>query len=175
MPSFDYNSQIALRQAFAVQYIFPLWRIVVRDTNLHNKDCCEMHSGICSQMTSSCKCPILTRPFLLCKSETSGGPMDNQIKLCRQNGRLRQSAFVWVWKPKLLLRPAFVCQVDCPVARQNFLLLSTAHVCAAGLLGSINEFMNWWILKFREIFVLAKIEVTAVEFPASCRAVVLGT
>ena len=31
---------------------------LVRDTNLHNKDCSEMHSGSCSQMTSSCKCPI---------------------------------------------------------------------------------------------------------------------
>ena len=30
----------------------------MRDTNLHNKDCSEMHSGSCSQMTSSCKCPI---------------------------------------------------------------------------------------------------------------------
>ena len=31
---------------------------LMRDTNLHNKDCSEMHSGSCSQMTSSCKCPI---------------------------------------------------------------------------------------------------------------------
>ena len=31
---------------------------LVRDTNLHNKDCSEMHSGSCSQMTSSCKCAI---------------------------------------------------------------------------------------------------------------------
>ena len=30
---------------------------LVRDTNLHNKDCSEMHSGSCSQMTSSWICP----------------------------------------------------------------------------------------------------------------------
>ena len=29
---------------------------LLRDTNLHNEDCSEMHSGSCSQMTSSCKC-----------------------------------------------------------------------------------------------------------------------
>ena len=31
---------------------------LVRDTNLHYKDCSEMHSGSCSQMMPSCKCPI---------------------------------------------------------------------------------------------------------------------
>ena len=31
---------------------------LVRDTNLHYKDCSEMHSGSCNQMTSSCKCTI---------------------------------------------------------------------------------------------------------------------
>ena len=30
----------------------------MRDTNLHYKDCSEMHSGSCSQMMSSCKCSI---------------------------------------------------------------------------------------------------------------------
>ena len=30
----------------------------MRDTNLHYKDCNEMHSGSCSQMASSCRCPI---------------------------------------------------------------------------------------------------------------------
>ena len=30
----------------------------MRDTNLRYKDCSEMHSGGCSQMTSSCKCPV---------------------------------------------------------------------------------------------------------------------
>ena len=30
----------------------------MRDTNLHNKDFSEMHSGSCNQMTSSCKCAI---------------------------------------------------------------------------------------------------------------------
>ena len=47
----------------------------MRDTNLHNKDCSEMHSGSCSQMTSSCKWPISCIPsttvichfFLQCK------------------------------------------------------------------------------------------------------------
>ena len=29
---------------------------LVRDTNLHYKDCSEVHSGSCSQMTSSCIC-----------------------------------------------------------------------------------------------------------------------
>ena len=32
---------------------------LVRDTNLHYKDCSEMHSGSCSQMTSSCRCHVL--------------------------------------------------------------------------------------------------------------------
>ena len=31
---------------------------LVCDTNLHYKDCSELHSGSCSQMTSSWKCPI---------------------------------------------------------------------------------------------------------------------
>ena len=35
---------------------------LVRDTNLHYKDYSEMHSGSCSQMTSSCQCPLV----LLC-------------------------------------------------------------------------------------------------------------
>ena len=39
-----------------LQYFFFCEESLVRDTNLYNKDCNEMHSG--SQMTSSCKCSI---------------------------------------------------------------------------------------------------------------------
>ena len=57
MTSFDYNYQNALRQT-NVSVFFFYEESLVRDTNLHNKDCSEMHSGSCSQMTSSCKYPI---------------------------------------------------------------------------------------------------------------------
>ena len=40
-------------------FVFFCEESLMRDTNLHNKDCSEMHSGSCSQMVSSCKCPIL--------------------------------------------------------------------------------------------------------------------
>ena len=40
MMPFDYNYQNALRQAI----FFPCEESLVRDTNLHNKDCSEMHA-----------------------------------------------------------------------------------------------------------------------------------
>ena len=51
MTSFDPN---ALRQGIVFR-IFVENRSCV--TNLPNKYCSEVHSGSCSQMTSSCKCP----------------------------------------------------------------------------------------------------------------------
>ena len=59
MTSFDYSYQNALRQAivFSIFYLF-CEESLVRDTNQHYKDCSEMHSGSCSQMTSSCQYPI---------------------------------------------------------------------------------------------------------------------
>ena len=59
MTSFDYSYQNALRQAivFSISFLF-CKESLVRDTNQHYKDCSEMHSGSCSQMTSSCQYPI---------------------------------------------------------------------------------------------------------------------
>ena len=52
MISFDYNYQeIDLRQA-TVFIVFFCEELLMFDTNLHNKDCNEMHSGSCSQTTS---------------------------------------------------------------------------------------------------------------------------
>ena len=56
--TFDYNYQNALRQVIVFSIVFFCEESLMRDTNLHNKDCSEMHSGSCSQMTSSCKCPV---------------------------------------------------------------------------------------------------------------------
>ena len=50
--------------SYCIQYFFFCEESLVRDTNLHNKDCSEMHSGSCSQMTSSCKCPIAVTALL---------------------------------------------------------------------------------------------------------------
>ena len=36
---------------------------LMHDTNLHCKDCSEMHSASCSQVTSSFKCPMLEEEF----------------------------------------------------------------------------------------------------------------
>ena len=44
---------------YCIQYFFFCKKSLVRDTNLHNKACSEMHSGTCSQMTSSCRCPLI--------------------------------------------------------------------------------------------------------------------
>ena len=44
--------------SYCIRYFFFCEDSLVRDTNLHNKDCSEMHSGSWSQMTSSCRCPI---------------------------------------------------------------------------------------------------------------------
>ena len=44
--------------SYCIRYFFFCEESLVRDTNLHNKDCSEMHSGCCSQMTSPCKCSI---------------------------------------------------------------------------------------------------------------------
>ena len=52
MASFDYNYQNSLREAIVFSIFFFSEESLVRDTNLHNKDYSEMHSG--SQMTSSC-------------------------------------------------------------------------------------------------------------------------
>ena len=57
------------------------------------------------------------------------------IKPGRQNGRLlhwpkRSCTKTKLWK--LLLKPAFVPQAECAVARQNFSLLATAHDCERG-------------------------------------------
>ena len=53
---------LQLPECFEASYCIQIFcfceESLVRDTNLHNKDCTEMHSGSCSQMTSSCKCPI---------------------------------------------------------------------------------------------------------------------
>ena len=50
MTSFDYNYQNALRQA-TVLFLFFCEESLMRDTNLHYKDCGERHSGSWSQMT----------------------------------------------------------------------------------------------------------------------------
>ena len=44
--------------SYCIQYFFFCEESLAHDTNLHCKDCSEMHSGSCSQMTSSCKCSI---------------------------------------------------------------------------------------------------------------------
>ena len=44
--------------SYCIQYFLFCEESLVRDTNLHYQDCSEMHSGSCSQITSSCKCPI---------------------------------------------------------------------------------------------------------------------
>ena len=49
----------AVKTLYCIQYFFFFCEeSLVRDTNLHYKDCSEMHSGSYGQMTSSCKCPI---------------------------------------------------------------------------------------------------------------------
>ena len=58
MTSFDDNYHNALRQAIVFSISFFCEESLVRDTNIHYKDISEMYSGSCSQMTSSCKCPI---------------------------------------------------------------------------------------------------------------------
>ena len=63
MTSFDYNYQNALRQAIVFSKIV-CEELLVRDTNLHNKVCSEMHSGSC--MTSSCIWSIYRVAFCLC-------------------------------------------------------------------------------------------------------------
>ena len=44
MTSFDYKYQNA-EASYCIQYFFFCEESLVRDTNLHNKDCSEMHSG----------------------------------------------------------------------------------------------------------------------------------
>ena len=44
--------------SYCICYIFFSEESLVHETNLHYKGCSEMHSGSCSQMTSSCRCPI---------------------------------------------------------------------------------------------------------------------
>ena len=51
--------------SYCIQYFFFCEESLLRDTSLHYKDCSEMHSGSCSQMASSCKCPIETVTVLL--------------------------------------------------------------------------------------------------------------
>ena len=51
MTSFDYKYQNALRQATVFVFFFFCKESLVRDTNLHYKDCSEMHSGSRSQMS----------------------------------------------------------------------------------------------------------------------------
>ena len=51
MMSFDYKYQNALRQAIVFSIFFFCEESLVCDTNLHNKDCSEIHSGSCSQMS----------------------------------------------------------------------------------------------------------------------------
>ena len=58
MMSFDYKYQNALGQAIVFGILFFCEESLVRDTNLHNKDCSEMHSGSRSHMTSSCRSPV---------------------------------------------------------------------------------------------------------------------
>ena len=48
---------------YCIQYSFFCEESLVRDTNLHYKDYREMHSGTCSQMTSSYSCPIKSQNF----------------------------------------------------------------------------------------------------------------
>ena len=55
MTSLDYIYQNALRQTIVSSIFFFCKESFVRDTNLHYKDCSEMHSGGCSEMMSSCK------------------------------------------------------------------------------------------------------------------------
>ena len=56
--SFDYRYQNAVREVILYSVIFFCEESLVCDINLHNKDYSEMHSGSCSQKTSSCKCHI---------------------------------------------------------------------------------------------------------------------
>ena len=63
MTSFDYEYQNALRQAIVFGIFFFCEESLVRDTNLHDKGCSEMHSGSCSQIVSSYKCPIVASFF----------------------------------------------------------------------------------------------------------------
>ena len=42
------------KASYRIEHFFFCEESLVRDTNLHNKDCSEMHSGRCSQMASSC-------------------------------------------------------------------------------------------------------------------------
>ena len=58
-----YNYQNALRQAIVFCIFCVCEESLLRDTNLHNKDWSEMHSGRCSQMTSPCICPTCEKPF----------------------------------------------------------------------------------------------------------------
>ena len=58
MTSFEYY-QNALWQAIVLAIVLFCEESLVRDKNLHDKDCSEMHSGSCSQITPSCKCPIV--------------------------------------------------------------------------------------------------------------------
>ena len=53
---FDYKCQNALGQAIVFSIFFFCVESLLRDTNLHNKDCREIYSG--SKMMPSCKCPI---------------------------------------------------------------------------------------------------------------------
>ena len=46
-------------ESHSIQYLFFCEELLMCDTNLHYKDCSKMHSGSCSQMKSSCKCPIV--------------------------------------------------------------------------------------------------------------------
>ena len=70
MTSFYYNYQNALRPAIVFRIVFFCEESLVRDKNLHYKDCSEMHSGSCSQMTSSCKCQPLFLAFLIVKIDS---------------------------------------------------------------------------------------------------------
>ena len=81
----------------------------------------------------------------------SDGPLDNQTKLGRQNGRLLhwpKCSYVSTKKQTLedfVAVSRSYAKFDCPVARQNFPLLATAHDCETG---DGNEFYSehWSIL-----------------------------
>ena len=61
--------------SYCVQYFFFCEESLVRDTNLNNKDCSEMHSGSRSHMTPSRKYPISKqRPTWPTQSPPAGKP-----------------------------------------------------------------------------------------------------
>ena len=67
MTSFDYKYQNALRQAIVFVVFFLCEESLVRDTNLHYRDCSETHSDSCSQMAYKVEIAMEFKPFVTTK------------------------------------------------------------------------------------------------------------